>query len=118
VKHNTKELVQMTPGTEDFIEKSKRLNELTARAKEVKNQIAGVGAALDDSNKRGLWGKMVSRFNSVGRTFKNASWIATGLSIASVLEAIVSIKKKSAYAAVEASDAFGGINKTTGLTTD
>lgn len=70
-KNLTRELSKMTPGTTDFIEKSKRLSEVTSRTKEVKNEMTGLGNALDEPNKKGLWGKMVTGVNTV-KTAMNA----------------------------------------------
>lgn len=70
-KNLTRELSKMTPGTTDFIEKSKRLSEVTARTKEVKTEMTGLGKALDEPNQKGLWGKMVTGVNTV-KTAMNA----------------------------------------------
>ena len=69
VKNLTKEISKMTPGTADFIAKSKQLNEVTARAKEVKTEMTQLGTALDAPNKQGLWSKMVTGVNTVKGAF-------------------------------------------------
>ncbi|WP_342086088.1 hypothetical protein [Dyadobacter sp. OTU695] len=69
VRSLTKELSQLTPGTAEFIAKSKQLQEVTARAKEVKTQMTGLSDAIDQPNKQGLWGKMVSGVNTVKGAF-------------------------------------------------
>lgn len=69
VRNLTKELSKMTPGTADFIAKSKQLEEVRARYKEVGKEVNGLNGALDDPNKKGLWGKMVSGVNTVKGAF-------------------------------------------------
>lgn len=69
VRNLTKELSKLTPGTAEFIAKSKQLQEVTARAKEVKTQMTGLSDAIDQPNKQGLWGKMVSGVNTVKGAF-------------------------------------------------
>lgn len=69
VRNLTKELSKMTPGTADFIAKSKQLQEVQARFKEVGKDMKGLNDGLDDPNKRGLWGKMVSGVNTVKGAF-------------------------------------------------
>jgi hypothetical protein len=65
VKSLYKDLSTLTPGTQDFIDKSKRLSEVEARMGEVKKEMKGVADGLDAPNKQGLWGKMSSGFNLI-----------------------------------------------------
>lgn len=69
VRSLTKELSKMTPGTADFIAKSKQLQEVQARFKEVGKDMKGLSDGLDSPNKQGLWGKMVSGVNTVKGAF-------------------------------------------------
>ena len=65
VRSLNKELINLTPGTQDFIDKSKRLSEVKGRMGEVKKEMDGVADGLDAPNKQGLWGKMSSGFSLV-----------------------------------------------------
>jgi hypothetical protein len=69
VRKLTQEISKMTPGTAEFIAKSKQLDEVTSRAKQVKTEMTGLGNALDAPNKQGLWGKMVTGVNTVKGAF-------------------------------------------------
>lgn len=63
VKTLTREISKMTPGTDDFISKSKQLKEVEERMVAVGKGMKGVSGALDDPNKQGLWTKLSSGFN-------------------------------------------------------
>lgn len=69
VKNLTKEISKMTPGTADFIAKSKQLAEVESRVKTVGKEMKGVTDSLDVPNKQGLWGEMVSGVNTVKGAF-------------------------------------------------
>lgn len=65
VRNLYKELNTLTPGTTDFINKSKQLKEVESRMGEVRKEMKGLGDDLDDPNKKGVWGKLSSGFNVV-----------------------------------------------------
>lgn len=69
VKNLTKEISKMTPGTAEFIAKSKQLKEVQDRLNTVGKEMKGLNDGLDDPNKKGLWGKMVSGVNTVKGAF-------------------------------------------------
>ncbi|MCE6987484.1 hypothetical protein [Dyadobacter sp. CY323] len=69
VRNLTGELKKMTPGTADFIAKSKQLKEVEDRFKQVGKEMRGLSDGLDQPNKQGLWGKMVSGVNTVKGAF-------------------------------------------------
>ncbi|WP_439555053.1 hypothetical protein [Dyadobacter sp.] len=112
-----KELSKMTPGTAEFISKSKQLAEVTARAKEVKAEMSGISTALDEPTKKGLWQKMVSGATSAGSAIKQAFGLAAIMNIQSLIESVINFGKEAVLKAAETSDAFGDIRKATGMTT-
>ena len=69
VKSLTKEISKMTPGTADFIAKSKQLVEVETRMKSVGKEMKGLSDGLDKPNKDGLWSKMVTGVNTVKGAF-------------------------------------------------
>jgi len=69
VRNLTREISKMTPGTVDFIAKSKQLKEVEDRMKTVGKEMKGVGDALDEPNKKGLWSKMTAGVNTVKGAF-------------------------------------------------
>ncbi|WP_254562142.1 hypothetical protein [Dyadobacter diqingensis] len=69
VSNLTREISKMTPGTADFIAKSKQLKEVEDRMVAVGKGMKDVSGALDDPNKKGLWSKMVTGVNTVKGAF-------------------------------------------------
>ncbi|WP_031527014.1 hypothetical protein [Dyadobacter crusticola] len=69
VRNLLKEQSKLTPGTADFIAKSKQLKEVQDRLNTVGKEMRGLSDGLDDPNKKGLWGKMVSGVNTVKGAF-------------------------------------------------
>ena len=69
VRTLAKEISKMTPGTADFIAKSKQLSEVEGRMKTVGKEMKGVSDALDVPNKQGMWSKMVAGVNTVKGAF-------------------------------------------------
>jgi uncharacterized protein YoxC len=99
------QLKSLTPGTEEFIQKTKQLQEVNARIQSVRNDIKGVDTALKDSQ-------------SSAFSFKAAFVGAlAAISFKELAQMVINFGVEAVKLAAKYSDAFADIRKSTGMTT-
>lgn len=101
VRSLNKDLANMTPETVEFVEKSKRLQEVKGRLKEVAGQ-------MNELAKPTAWDKI--------KTYMTAAFAV--ISIQNAINWLWSFAKSAIDVAANLSDSFGGVQKTTGMTAE
>ena len=101
-----REIQDTVKGTAEYIEKSKRLQEVNTALKEVRDDTRAIGKELDDNK------------GAIGR-FKDAFQGAfAALSLENLVESVVDFGRESIASAAKMSDAMSDIEKSTSMTTE
>ncbi len=104
-KQLNKELQDTVKGTEEYVEKSKRLQEINTHLKDVRDDTKAIGVELDDQKDK--WGRFKDAFAGA----------FAALSLENLLESVIDFGKKSIESAAKMTDAMSDIEKSTGMTT-
>ena len=105
-KQLNKEILETVQGTQDYIDKSKRLQEVNTRLQSVRQDVKAVGDSVDDSK---------TRFDRFRDAFSGAF---AALSLENLIESVVDFGRQSIASAAKMTDAMSDIEKSTGMTTD
>ncbi len=103
-KDLNREWKNMDESMEDYVEKSQRLAEVGARIDSIKSEQKALREEIAGSS--GVWANM-------------KDWITGALaafSLVNIIESVINFTRESLKMAAEVSDAFGGIQKATGMT--
>jgi len=105
-KQLNRELKDLTPGTDAYIEKTKDLQDVNTRLAAVRADTRAIKEEVDKS--KSTWDNL-------------KDWVTGALaafSIVGILESVINFTRESLKMAAGVSDAFGGIQKATGMTAD
>ncbi|PWJ49072.1 TP901 family phage tail tape measure protein, partial [Dyadobacter jejuensis] len=103
-KQLNKELKDLTPGTDQYIEKTKELQDVNTRLSNVRKDVRAVTEEADKS--KSTWTNM-------------KEWITGALSaftLVNIMESLINFTREGIKMAATMSDAFGGIQKAAGMT--
>lgn len=105
-KQLNKEILGLTPGTDAYIKKTEDLKDVNTRLAAVRDETRAVKNEVDNTKS----------------TWDNLKQWATGalaaFSVVHILEGIINFTRESITMAAKVTDAFGGIQKTTGMTNE
>lgn len=108
-----REIGNLAPGTQAFIDKTKQLQQVNAKLAETKSQVNGVQGALQKAG--GALGDMAGQLPGIGQAFTALRAIATTAfgPIGIILGVIVGLLSQNADLVDELSFAFEGLKKVT-----